>query len=406
MKLRKYIKYTLLIIILFVFLLGIGYSFHNKSIESTNINTEEKVDIPNKNPEANLTFVGDFLYEEPYYDALKAGENINHYFSKVRKYFENDDLSIGNMEVVIDDGTMKISGSNYSFCAPQSIGYEVASLDMEVLGLANNHANDRGIAGRISTVKFFKDNSDILTIGTYDSKNPDLSSNIIEVNGIKFGFLAYTKSTNKKIALEDRYTLGLFRDPDTGTITEEYKEKIAKEVNYLRDKVDCLIVLTHWGQEYTYVINDNQEELTKFLNGLGVDIIIGAHPHNMQKIEWYNTINHNTLVFYSMGNFVSADYIVPGAREEFTKSYQIGLMGKLKVTKNDGKIEISDIKTEPIINYYDKNLKNFLLIPYNEYDENYEKSHYLYNKGFTKDFVEATYNKVIPDEFRNRINDI
>lgn len=402
---KKKLIFIVSIILLLISFFGIVFSIYVKFSQNKYSNYEMNDEKLLKKTEAKLTLVGDFLYEEPYYDAIKEGDNIKNLFLKIRKYFENDDLSIGNMEVVIDNGTMEISGSNYSFCAPQSIGYEVSSLDMEVLGLANNHANDRGLLGRKSSVKFFKENSDILTVGTYESKDRDVSSNVLEINDIKFGFLAYTMGTNKKIDSKERYTLGIFRDPDTNKITKEYKKKIAKEVNYLRDRVDCLIVLTHWGYEYTYDINTDQQELSEFLNNLGVDIIVGTHPHNMQKIEWYNTKKHNTLVFYSMGNFVSADYIVPGASDEFIKSYQIGLMSKLKVTKDHGKIEIGSIETEPIINYYDNNLRNFMLIPFNEYDETYEKTHYMYETGFNKEFIESTYSKVIPKEFRTRITE-
>ena len=363
------------------------------------INKEEEKIIP----KATLTLVGDFLYEEPYYDALKAGDEIPYYFSKVRKYFEGDDISIGNMEVVIDDGTMKISGSNYSFCAPRSIGHEVASLDLEVLSLANNHANDRGLAGRVSSKKFFKENSSILTVGTYDTEDRDVSGNIIEINGLKFGFLSYTYGTNKAITEDLRYTLGLYKDPDIYKINDEYKELMKKDVEALKGKVDCLIVLMHWGYEYTFIINSEQEELTKFFNELGVDIIVGNHAHNIQPIKWVNTDYHNTLVYYALGNFVGADYTVPGASNYFIKAYQIGLMSRLNVTKTDEGLLIDNITTEPVINFYDKNIRNFLLVPYRDYTEEYETNHYMYNIGFNKDFIDEVYNEVIDKEYQKQI---
>ena len=402
---KKSLIFIFLIILAIIILLVKNHPFFTNIPKNNDYEYKSNsISIPKKS-EAQLTLVGDFLYEKPYYDSLKEGDSISSYFSKVKKYFDHDDLSIGNMEVVIGDDTMEVSGSNYSFCAPQNVGYEVVNLDMEVLGLANNHANDRGIAGRKSTVKFFKENSDILTVGTYESKDKDVSSNVLEINGIKFGFLAYTMGTNKIITFDERYSLGLFRDPDTNQITDEYKDEISKDINYLRQRVDCLIVLVHWGNEYTYDTNKDQNEMAKLFNDLGVDIVVGAHSHNMQNIQWYNTDKHKTLIFYSLGNFVSADYLVSRTNDEFRKSYQIGLMSKLKVSKNQDKIEISDIKTEPIINYYDNNIRNFMLIPYNEYDEIYEKTHYMYKNGFNKEFIESTYDKVISKEFRNRINE-
>ncbi len=355
-----------------------------------------------KKLKTELTLTGDFLYEEPYYAALRNGEDENLYFSKVKKYFQKDDLSIGNIEVVISDGTMELSGVGYSFCAPQSMGHQVIDLGMDVMSTSNNHSNDRGIEGIISTREFFKNNSDILTVGTYDEER-DVTKNIKEVNGIRFGFLAYTYKTNVTIPKKERYSIGLYRDPDTGTITEEYKEIIRQEVEKLRDKVDCLIVMMHWGNEFTFTPTSEQEYLANYLNSLGVDIIIGNHSHCIQPIKWINN-EHKTLVYYSLGNFVSADHIVDRTGETFTNAYQLGLVSKLNVTLEDGKIEIENIKTEPIIDYYDKNLRNFTLIPYSEYTEEQEKSHYLYNNNFNKNFIETTYNQVIDEEFRNRIN--
>ena len=355
--------------------------------------------LPKKS--AELTIVGDFLYEEPYYDALRNGEDKDLYFSRVKKFFSDDDLSIGNMEVVITDGTMELSGVGYSFCAPTFVGDQIIDLDMEVMSTANNHSNDRGLAGRISTYNYFKDNSDILPVGTYDEAR-DVTKNIIEKNNIKFGFLSYTYGTNVAVSSDLRYSLGLYRDPDTNSITDEYLEIIKNEVSVLRDKVDCLIVMMHWGYEFTFTPNYEQEFLSNYLNDLGVDIVIGNHSHSIQPIKWIHG-NHDTLVYYSLGNFVSADHIVDRTGETFTNAYQLGLLSKLNVSLEDDALIISDIRTEPIVDYYDINLRNFILIPFSEYTSDYEVSHYLYNNNFNRDFISRTYESVIDLEFRNSV---
>ena len=350
---------------------------------------------------AELTIVGDFLYEEPYYDALRNGDDINLYFSRVKDYFLTDDLSIGNMEVVITDGTMELSGVGYSFCAPTFVGDQVIDLDMEVMSTANNHSNDRGLAGRVSTYNYFKNNSDILTVGTYDESR-DVSNNIIEKNNIRFGFLSYTYGTNVLVDSSLRYSLGLYRDPDSGVITDLYLDTIKNEVNFLRDKVDVLIVMVHWGDEFTFIPNSEQEFLASYFNSLGVDVVIGNHSHCMQPIKWIHG-EHDTLVYYSLGNFVSADHIVDRTGETFTNAYQLGLLSKLTVNKVDGVISIDNIRTLPIVDYYDKNLRNFMLIPFDEYNSDYEVSHYLYDNNFDRDFIDKTYRDVIDLEFRNSV---
>ncbi len=350
---------------------------------------------------SELTIVGDFLYEEPYYESLRNGDSNDLYFSRVKKFFSDDDLSIGNMEVVITDGTMELSGVGYSFCAPTFVGDQVIGLGMDVMSTSNNHSNDRGLAGRVSTYNYFKDNSLILPVGTYDETR-DVTKNIIEKNNIKFGFLSYTYGTNVAVPSDLRYSLGLYRDPDTGITSQEYLDLIKNEVNILRDKVDLLIVMVHWGDEFTFTPNNEQEFLANYFNELGVDIVIGNHSHCIQPIKWIHG-NHDTLVYYSLGNFVSADHIVDRTGETFTNAYQFGLLSKLTVNKIDGVVSIDNIRTIPIVDYYDTYLRNFMLIPFDEYNSDFEVSHYLYDNNFNRDFISNTYENVIDLEFRNSV---
>ena len=404
-------KVFILIIIYLLYFLGVFYYLNfDKGIvlwdkdSVSDIEIEEDIVPEVIEPikySSELTLVGDFLYEEPYYEALKNGEDINLYFSRVKKYFSDDDLSIGNMEVVITDGTMELSGVGYSFCAPTFVGDQVIDLDMEVMSTANNHSNDRGLAGRVSTYNYFKNNSDIFPIGTYDESR-DVTKNIVEKNNISFGFLSYTYATNEVVDPSLRYSLGLYRDPDSGVITDEYLELIKNEVNTLRDKVDVLIVMVHWGDEFTFTPTSEQEFLANYFNELGVDIVIGNHSHCIQPIKWVHG-NHDTLVYYSLGNFVSADHIVDRTGETFTNAYQFGLLSKVSVNKVDGVVSIDNIRTEPIVDYYDTNLRNFILIPFSEYSNDYEVSHYLYSNNFNSNFIKNTYESVIDLEFRNSV---
>lgn len=350
---------------------------------------------------AKLTLVGDLLFETAYYEAINAGENKNLYFHAVQDYFLNDDLSIGNMEVVIGNESLEVNGGdNYSFCAPSWVGNLVASLDFEVLSTANNHAFDQGIEGIYSTIDFFENQSDILTVGTFKTIEETEKLHILEINGIKFGFLAYTMGTNKKIDSPYEYMVSLYKNNASSEVTDDDKKRMEKQIEALKKEVDVTILLMHWGQEYTFTPNQTQKDLAQFFNSLGVDIIVGNHSHNIQPIEWIG-VEHKTLVYYSLGNFVSADGEIPRTNNTFNNAYQFGLLSQLNVIKKNDEIIISDITTEPIINYYDKNLRNFQLIPYHLYTQDYEVNHYRYFKGFNKEFILDTYHQVISEEFRS-----
>ncbi len=403
LKLKKKFKIILLLILIILSIIIFqNITKEEKKDKDTNQKTPSttKKIIKQNKQKAKLTLIGDLLFEQPFYDAINSGYDSSKYFEIVNNdYFKKDDLTIGNMEVVIGNDSLEVSGTGYSFCAPSSMGNLIANQSIEILGTANNHSYDRGIDGINSTIDFFKNNSNIMTVGTYNDTNKRNNLYIKNINGIKIGFLAYTMGTNSKIPNNLREKVGLFRDPDTRTVTEEYKKILKNEITNLRESVDVVIVLMHWGKEFTYQITEEQTYLANYLNNLGVDIIIGSHSHNIQKIEEIGE-NHKTLVYYSMGNFVSADPIVDRANQEFLDNYQIGLLSTLTITKQNESINITNIKTEPIINYYDKNQNNFLLIPLNQYSETYEKNHYLYNKGLTKQFIENTFEKIIDQKYR------
>ena len=206
--------------------------------------------------------------------------------------------------------------------------------------------------------------------------------------------------TNVKMSESDEYMVSLYKSNYSSVVTEQDKLKMKEQIEELKKEVDVTILLMHWGQEYTFTPNNTQKDLANFFNTLGVDIVVGNHSHNIQPIEWIGD-EHQTLVYYSLGNFVSADGDIPRTTTTFNNAYQLGLLSQLIITKEDDLITISDVTTEPIINYYDSNLRNFQLIPYHLYTQEDEINHYRYDKGFTKEFVLDTYHQVIPLEFQS-----
>lgn len=387
MKKKKVIFLSFLLIGLLI----IVFVFSDKKASSKETNSFQE---SNSNlAEVSLTLVGDFLFEEPFYNSVRLGDDPSNYFAKVKDYFLDDDISVGNMEVVIGNDDLEVSGTGFNFCAPKYVGDLVSSLSLEVLGTINNHTYDRGLAGIKSTLDYFKNNTDILTVGTTLDDNYYV---VKEVNGLKIGFLAYGYGTNQKVPEAERKYVSLFKDPDTKEILYE---KMESGVTELKKKADVVVVLMHWGREFTYEETDEQKSLAEFLNSLGVHVIVGSHSHSIEPIKWIGEEN-KTLVFYSLGNFTSADEDVSRAGKEFDNAYQVGLLAKLKILKENNEIVIKDIKTEPIINYYDADFRHFELIPYALYNADYEKNHYRYNQNFTRDFIKRMYEQVIAPEFR------
>ena len=350
------------------------------------------------------------MFEGPYLDSVNAGDNPDTYLSLVAdKYFKKDDITIGNLETTItDNNKLKVNGYGYEFCTPQNIINSLDKNSIDLLGTTNNHTTDRGIDGINNTIDYLKNNTNITSVGTYKSKEDRANLRIIEKNGVKVGFLAYALGMNdfgKYINENEMWRLGLYRKPPSyNQVSDELVNTMREEIRELKKNSDVVIVLMHWGKEFQFQEREvDQIKLAKILNEEHVDIVVGAHSHCMQPVKWYTSDdNYKTLVFYSMGNFTSADNTLDGrAGPDYVKAYQVALLANINIELNEDKtIKYNTVKTEPIINYFDNNKRNFKMIPLSEYNDEYETSHILYNQGLNKTYINDLYNKQINQEFR------
>lgn len=395
LKLKRPIKIFLNFLLLLSLVTG-TYLFINR--KETSIKSPNKSTSTKRPRIVNASFIGDLLYEQPYYDWIGTSYNDKGYYDLVKPYFLNDDLTLANMEVPIGGKELGVSGTGYSFNAPEEIGNQVIAMGVDAVNLANNHANDAGPQGRINTLSFFKKHQ-ILTTGIYESKEVQTQIPTKTINDITFSFLGYTYKTNKPDN-QNRELIGYYRKLDTMKLDNAHKEIIKQEVAQAKQLSDIVIVSVHWGNEFTYAVNSEQKELANYLNELGVDVIIGHHSHYIQPIEWLETTNHKTLVVYSLGSFISADNQVTRATPEFANAYNVSMILQITFEKNNNSTIIKNINSLPVINYYDQKFENFKLVPIDKYNEKLEKSHNRYSKGLTKDFITNSFNNVIDQQFK------
>ena len=395
LKLKRPIKIFLNFLLLLSLVTG-TYLFINR--KETSIKSPNKSTSTKRPRIVNASFISDLLYEQPYYDWIGTSYNDKGYYDLVKPYFLNDDLTLANMEVPIGGKELGVSGTGYSFNAPEEIGNQVIAMGVDAVNLANNHANDAGPQGRINTLSFFKKHQ-ILTTGIYESKEVRTQIPTKTINDITFSFLGYTYKTNKPDN-QNRELIGYYRNLDTMKLDNAHKEIIKQEVAQAKQLSDIVIVSVHWGNEFTYAVNSEQKELANYLNELGVDVIIGHHSHYIQPIEWLETTNHKTLVVYSLGSFISADNQVTRATPEFANAYNVSMILQITFEKNNNSTIIKNINSLPVINYYDQKFENFKLVPIDKYNEKLEKSHNRYSKGLTKDFITNSFNNVIDQQFK------
>ena len=199
------------------------------------------------------TFTGDIMchsyqYNEAY-DSATGTYDFSHNFTDMKKYFDNADLVIGNLETVFAGENVGIS--DYPcFNSPDSFADAIKDAGFDVLTTANNHSMDKRMAGVLRTLDVL-DERGIDHMGTYRSAEERDNILIKDVNGIKIAFLSYTYGTNGIPIPEGKeYAISLID-----------KDKLAQDMAALRPQCDYLVISLHWGTEYLLEPTQEQQEL-------------------------------------------------------------------------------------------------------------------------------------------------
>lgn len=380
---RKKDKVLRIFIVLIILIIGIYFGYNKLFNNHNNISSDSKVNVDDNNHSTSISLImaGDNLINDKLYNAAKKDDgsyDFKSMYSYIKDIVKNYDLAYYNQETIL--GGSEIGVSSYpAFNSPYEVGDATIDTGFNLVSLATNHTLDRGEKAIINSLNYWNNKSNVLTSGSYLSNNDRNKVNIKEVNNITYTMLNYTYGTNGiKVPEGKEYLVNIWpctgNNPDNDTKYQEYKEVVKKDILRVRDKVDLLIVAMHFGVEYTHVPTNYQIDMAEFLSSLGVDIIIGTHPHVIMPITYIN----DTLVIYSLGNFLSA--------QDTNNDYNttVGLLSSIKITKNIDKdnnssIKLSDLNNELI---YTTNKDGYKIIPFSnpdikEYLNDYER---VYNK--------------------------
>lgn len=248
----------------------------------------------NDNYETSATFiaVGDALIHSAiYYDALSNGVyDFNYIFTEVKPIIEKYDLKYYNQETILGGTSLGLS-SYPLFNSPQEVGDAFMNMGFNLVSLATNHTLDYGERGMLSSLEYWGKQEGVIAAGSYESEESRTTPRIMEVNGITYTLLSYSTLTNGlRIPYGKEYLFNLYDE-----------EKVKEDIERVRDKVDVVMVAMHWGAEYTHTPVQEERQIANYLASLGVDIVIGTHPHVIQPIDFID----DTMVIYSLGNFVS-----------------------------------------------------------------------------------------------------
>jgi poly-gamma-glutamate capsule biosynthesis protein CapA/YwtB (metallophosphatase superfamily) len=283
-SLYKIIAMKVLFGLIFTLLLSVSYS-------------QDKTDSTKH--DLSLLFIGDIMGHGPQitaaYDKTSKTYNYTSVFKYVSPQISSADFCMANLEVTLAGPPFK---GYPQFSSPDEIAVACKESGIDAIVTSNNHSCDRGDKGVIRTINVL-DSIGILHTGTFKDSADRKKNNplIIEQNCMRIAFLNYTYGTN---GLKDHYPAMVNRlDKDVIKADIAAAQKLS---------VDKIIVVTHWGLEYKPQPDSKDVEMGKFIFEAGADIIIGSHPHVLQKMIWEKKTDIKTkeeVIVYSLGNFVS-----------------------------------------------------------------------------------------------------
>lgn len=315
---------------------------------------------------ATVVAVGDNLYHSYIINYGKRdGEKWNYddIYSEVKEKVTQADLAFVDEETIFTTDHENVS-SYPSFATPVEAGDALVNTGFDVIEMASNHTDDFGDELIEDTINFWKtEHPEVTVIGVNETQEAVDEITVVEVNDIRIAVFDYTYGSNTDITRNGSkpWMINFF---DKDRITRQIAE--AKEIS------DCIIFVAHWGNEDEPAPSEYEKQWARYLNELGVDVIIGGHPHVLQPYETLtNSEGKETLVFYSLGNFVSTQMELNELLEgmgEFT-------IEKSVTGRGETTVKITNANVEPMVMHYNLNENVFKVYFLKDYTDELASKH-------------------------------
>ena len=251
---------------------------------------------PTREPLTTLTVVGDIMLGRGV--ATQPG-GAPARLAPMTRHLRAADLTVGNLESTLSDAGPPLQGSD-SFHAPPAVLGALARAGVDALSLANNHTGDYGERALLETVAAFRGRR-VRAFGAGRDLNAASRPVVLSRNGVRFGFLGFNAiGETPRAAARTPGVLSVRMPPRTGPLDQGDLAHVLRAVRELSRRVDVVVVVPHWGTQYTHAAEPVQSLVGRRLVGAGADLVVGGHPHWVQGLERYD----GAVVAHSLGNFV------------------------------------------------------------------------------------------------------
>lgn len=288
----------------------------SETTEETEAEETTQPEAPTIVATANILSTGDLLmHGQLITDARQEDGSYDfHYiFPYLTEYVSAADFAVANLETTLA-GTAKPYSGNPMFNCPDDLVDAAKDAGFDMLLTANNHSYDSQQDGFLRTVRTVREKG-LLNLGTMESGD-EPKYTVQDIGGIHIGMLCYTYEDSQNASTPpalnynpmkaDGYDLvNCFRPADA----EPFYETIEQQIAQMKEEgAEAIVLFIHWGIEYKLEPVAQQKEMAQRLCDLGVDVIVGGHPHVVEPMALLTSTadpEHKTVCLYSMGNAVS-----------------------------------------------------------------------------------------------------
>lgn len=307
-----------------------------------------------------------FLYSSAY--RSENGYDFSSAFTYIKSIYEKFDLMAVNLETTLSGEEAGYSGYPM-FKSPDSLADALTGSGADLFLLANNHIYDGGASGFLRTSQYLSDRG-ILYTGARHSEE-EKKYLIQDIEGISVGFVNYVYETPRSDGSKgingnvmDSSVAGYLNSFDPNDREAFYEEMEQVMASMKKDGAEFVIAYLHWGNEYQLEETDWQREIAQRLCDMGVDAIIGGHPHVLQPVDVFTSQDgeHKMFCAFSVGNQLS------NQRREYVSlssgHTEDGLIVGLEITKKgDGEAMLTGVEYIPTWVYHSSSGPTYYILP-------------------------------------------
>lgn len=320
---------------------------------------------------ASIGVTGDMLLHIGLHASAKDGDNydFSDMFRFIEDYYKRYDFMVANLEVPLAGKERGYSGWP-RFNSPDSFATDLVEAGVDMVLTANNHAVDKDKSGLLRTQDVVTE-AGLLYLGTKKTAE-DPNYVIHDINGIRVGMMCYTYETNTENKNQKAIN-GIPLSQELGALicsfnhrrAENLYAEVEQSMTEMKEAgVDVTMMFIHWGDEYKIMQNGTQTKLAQGLCELGIDVIVGGHPHVVQPFDTLtSSTGHTTYCIYSVGNAISNQNRNSLDTDNAIYTEDGMIFGVTFEKWNDGTVNIQDINILPTwVNVYQGESKRLYYI--------------------------------------------